>query len=233
MGAGPASDRSIGPADLRAKAQDHGGREADLEEVTGERTARTRRGTRARGRRPATASCATPPTWMTTMPSAQASSTRRMPADRADERPDHAGRHRKREQIAARGARAGGPRPRRHRRTPAGPPCPSARYVTSAPTPPAAPSRPPTASTASGWRVIGTGLNGTGTATCAAAATSSAPTAISISRRPRRDARRPLGAAGHSMRGCHQTSSTLSATALPPPRHRVASPVVPPRSRRA
>ena len=93
---------------------------------------------------------------------------RRAPAHR-DPRRD-----RKRQQIAA-----GGPssvhQPRAAtRRTPAGPAAPSARYSTSARAPAAAPSSPPTTSTASGWSVIGTGLNGTGTATCAASATTRA-----------------------------------------------------------
>ena len=56
----------------------------------------------------------------------------------------------------------------------------------SALTPPAAPSSPPTARTASGCSVMGTGLNGTGTTTCADRATSRVPSPMAM---PRRTAR--------------------------------------------
>src|SRR5713101_5284202 len=46
-----------------------------------------------------------------------------------------------------------------------------------------APSGAPSSSTASGWSVIGTGVPGSGTETCAAAATTSAPTITAAARR--------------------------------------------------
>ena len=80
---------------------------------------------------------------------------------------------------------------------------------------------------------MGTGVNGTGTATWAASGHEQRADADfddpPAGGRPRRSRR-----AGREVaRGAHQTSSTLSATALPPPRQRVARPVRPPRSRSA
>ena len=156
------------------------------------------------------------------MPTAQASRTRRTPA---------VGRPRPRRRRPPPGMRAdsrpsgrqGGAVRDVLRRTPAGPRCPGPDTVTSPADAACAPSSPPTASTANGCSVIGHGAERNGhrhlrrRATTEGAERDPDRTAGSATRR--------LGATvPRFRRGAHQTISTLSATALPPPRQSVARP---------
>ena len=76
---GAASGRSMDRGEPSAEAEDHGGGEADLEQVAGEERHEPDAERRRGGSPPSSASCATPPAWMTTMPRAQAPSARSTP----------------------------------------------------------------------------------------------------------------------------------------------------------
>ena len=130
MGRGARGRRRLGQghrADLRAEAQDHGRREADLEQVTGEERhepdAERRAGIAAQQRELRDAADVDD----RHAQRAGQQHPERLPADRPDQRAGHAGRHRKREQIAAGGPEQVDAAPRRPRRTPGGPGMPSAR----------------------------------------------------------------------------------------------------------
>ena len=146
----------------------------------------------------------------------------------------HRGGHREGQQVAAgRPEQCRQPRRCRRRRR-AGPSRPR-RGRAPAPTPPARrrgarPRRAPPAAAASS----APGSAAPAPTTCAdARPRRGPPTATANARAAAAPTLPPAPAAPACLPFAHQSSSTLSATALPPPRHRVARPVAPPRSRRA
>ena len=102
------------PASHRPEAENHGGGQPDLEQIDQGGTERIRSRTAAAESPPSRASCATPPRWIITMPSAAPSSPGE--AARRGDRADRPRGDRKREQVSAGRSDQGGTPPRRRRR---------------------------------------------------------------------------------------------------------------------